>query len=70
MSNATDPAKNEVERLRVELAMLDFRPGTKRALPVTAQIDGIDRALLFGNARLPLLAWGAAPFPRDWGPHR
>jgi hypothetical protein len=32
-STAVDPAKRDVERTRIELAMLDFRPGSERALP-------------------------------------
>ena len=32
-STAVDPAKRDVERTRIELAMLDFRPGSKRAPP-------------------------------------
>ena len=43
--------KRGLEQMKIELAMLDFRPGAKRALPATAQIDEIDRAFLFQNAR-------------------
>jgi hypothetical protein len=52
-STAVDPAKRDDERTRIEHRTLGFRPGTKRALPATGRIDGIDRAFLFGNARLP-----------------
>ena len=33
-------------------------------------IDRIDRNFLFGNTRLPLLARGLTPSPRNWGPLR
>ena len=32
-------------------------------MPAHAEIDGIDRGLLFGNTRLPLLLLGRSPFP-------
>jgi hypothetical protein len=32
-SAAVDPAKRDFERTRIELTMLDFRPGSERALP-------------------------------------
>ena len=32
--------------------MLGFRTGAKRAFQLTARIDGIDHAFLFGNTRL------------------
>ena len=70
MSIAVDPAKRGVERTNNEQDMLDFRPGVNRSSRLTAQIDGIDRDFLFGNIRLPLLARGAAPSPRVWGPYR
>ena len=35
--------------MKIELAMLDFHPGAKQALPATVQIDGIDCAFLFQN---------------------
>jgi len=60
-ANAIDPAKRGLERTRIELAVLDFRPGAKRALPATVPIDRIDRSFLFGNARLALLGLGFAP---------
>jgi hypothetical protein len=47
--------------------MLDFRPGAKRACQLTARIDGIDRAFLFGNARLPCSRQGCSPFPSHLG---
>ena len=51
-SNANDPAKYNVKRLRIELTMLDFRLGAERALPVHARIEyKIDRDFLFGNTR-------------------
>jgi hypothetical protein len=64
---AVDPAKRVLERTNIELAMLDFRPGAKRACQLTAQIDGIDRAFLFGNARLPCSRQGCSPFPSRLG---
>ena len=54
--NAVDPAKCGSKRTRNELAMLDFRPDEKRALPAhraSDRIDGIDRDFPFRNARLP-----------------
>ena len=42
MTNAVNPAKCGLERMRIELAMLDFCPGAKQALPATVRIDGID----------------------------
>ena len=33
MSTAVDPAKRDVERTRIELAMLNFCSGSERALP-------------------------------------
>ena len=62
MSNAVDPAKRGVERTRIELTMLDFRPGEKRACQLTARIDGIDRTFPFGNARFPCSRPGYTPF--------
>jgi hypothetical protein len=47
--------------------MLDFRPGAKRACQLTARIDGIDRAFLFGNARLPCSHLGCSSFPSYFG---
>ena len=32
--------------------MLNFRPGDFRACQLTARIDGIDRAFLFGNGAI------------------
>jgi hypothetical protein len=32
-SAAVDPAKRDCERMNIELTMLDFRPGSERALP-------------------------------------
>jgi hypothetical protein len=55
-SNAVDPAKRGAKRTRIELAMLDFRPDEKRALPAhraSDRIDGIDRDFPFRDARLP-----------------
>jgi hypothetical protein len=43
--------------------MPDFRPGAEQACQLTARIDGIDRAFLFGNARLPCSHQGCSPFP-------
>ena len=60
MANAVDPAKRGLERMRIELAVLDFRPGQSEHFRLTAPIDGIDRTFLFGNARLALLALGLA----------
>ena len=48
-SNWVDPAKCGAKWTRIELAMLDFRPDKKQALPAhhtSDQIDGIDRNLL------------------------
>jgi hypothetical protein len=64
---AVDPAKRGLERTNIEPAMLDFRPGAKRACQLTAQIDGIDRDFLFGNARPPLLAPGVQLLPLVFG---
>ena len=55
-SNRVDPAKRGSTRMRIELAVLDFRPDEKRALPAhraSDGIDGIDRDFPFQNARLP-----------------
>jgi hypothetical protein len=62
-----DPAKRGPKRTGIELAMLDFRPGAKRACQLTARIDGIDRAFLFGNARLPCSCQGCSLFPSRLG---
>ena len=53
MTNAVNPAKCGLEWMRIELAMLDFCPGAKQALPATVRIDGIDHAA-------PLLTPGGA----------
>jgi len=66
-STACDPAKRGLERTRIELTMLDFRPGGKRACQLTRGFDGIDRDFLFGNARHPVLAPGCTPFPSRLG---
>jgi hypothetical protein len=47
--------------------MLDFRLGAKRACQLTARIDGIDRAFLFGNARIPCSHQGCSLFPSRLG---
>jgi hypothetical protein len=68
-SRAVDPAKRDLKRTNIELAMLDFRPGQSEQCQLTARIDGIDRAFLFGNARLPPLAFGEhsiPPHPRGY----
>ena len=39
-TNTANPAKCGLKRMRIELAMLDFRPGAKQALPATTRIDG------------------------------
>jgi hypothetical protein len=62
-SRAVDPAKRDLKRTNIELAMLDFRPGQSEQCQLTARIDGIDRAFLFGNARLPPLAFGEHSIP-------
>ena len=59
-----DPAKRDYKRTKTELAMLDFRPGIERAHQLTARIDRIDRAFLFGNARFPRSRPGCSPSPR------
>jgi hypothetical protein len=65
---AVDPAKRGLERTNIEPAMHDFRPGAKRACQLTAQIDGIDRDFLFGNARPPLPSHpGCSSFPSYLG---
>ena len=50
--------------MRIGRDTLDFRPEPERAFPARRAIDGIDRAFLFRNARLPLLApGGVQPLP-------
>jgi hypothetical protein len=63
MLRAVDPAKRGPKRTNIELTMLDFRPGAKRVCQLTARIDGINRAFLFRNARLPCSRRGCSPFP-------
>jgi hypothetical protein len=68
--NAVDPAKRGVERMRIEPRTLGFRSETKRAWPAIGRIDRIDRAFLFGNARLgPAPARGCSS-PHNCGPRR
>jgi hypothetical protein len=64
-----DPAKRGLERTRIELEMLDFRPGAERAFQLTARIDRIDRDFLFWNARHPCSRPGVQPLPLAFGGH-
>ena len=55
-SNRVDPAKHGSQQTRIELAMLDFRPDEKRALPAhraSDRIDGIVVTSLFGMRGFP-----------------
>jgi hypothetical protein len=67
---AIDPAKRDLKRTNIELAILGFCSGTKRACQLTARIDGIDRNSLFGNARSPCSRSGCSPSPRVLGSDR
>ena len=62
-----DPAKHDIERLIIELAMLNFRPRVERALPAHARSMGLIVPSLLGTVQHPGFTLGSSPLPLVFG---
>ena len=67
ISHEIDPTKRDIERLIIELAILNFQPRVERALPAHAQSMGLIAPSLLGTVQHPGFTLGSSPLPLMFG---
>ena len=67
MAAAGDPAKCDPKQMSIELAMLDFCPGGKRALQAHRRLIGLIGTSFLGTCICRLLMRGFTSFPSRLG---